>query len=49
MRCLQQRRQNPPPVVYEAQGHGIVLLAHGDPQDPCPVPGCSGTLRFLHR
>ena len=49
MRYLQQRRYNPLPVVCEAQGDGIFLLAHGDPQDPCPVPGCRGTLRFLHR
>jgi hypothetical protein len=49
MRRLQQRRKNPPPAVCEAQGDGIVLLAHGEPQDPCPVPGCRGTLRFLHR
>jgi hypothetical protein len=46
---IQQHRKNPLPVVRAAQGHGIFLLAHGEPQDPCPVPGCSGTLRFLHR
>jgi hypothetical protein len=49
MRRLQQRRKNPPPAVCEEQDNGIVLLAHGEPQDPCPVPGCRGTLRFLHR
>jgi len=49
MRRLQQRRKNPPPVVWEAQGNGIFLLAHGEPQDLCPVLGCRGTLRFLHR
>ena len=49
MRYLQQRRHNPPPMVWEAQGDGIFLLAHGAPQDPCPVPDCRGTLLFLHR
>jgi hypothetical protein len=49
MKHVQQRRKNPPPVVHEAQGNGCFLLAHGEPQDPCPVPGCRGTLRFLHR
>jgi hypothetical protein len=46
---LQQRRKHPLPVVRAAQGNGIFLLAHGEPQDPCPVPGCRGPLRFLHR
>ena len=45
----QQRRKNPPPMVREEQGHGVVLLAHGEPQDACPVEGCAGTLRFVHR
>jgi hypothetical protein len=45
----QQRRQNPLPAIDEAQGNGIFLLARGEPQDPCPVPGCLGTLLFLHR
>jgi hypothetical protein len=49
MRRLQQSRKNPPPAVCEAQGNGIFLLAHGEPHDPCPVPGCRGTLLFLHR
>jgi hypothetical protein len=49
MRVWQQRRKNPPPVVREAQGSGLHLLAHGEPHDPCPVAGCGGTLRFLHR
>ena len=44
-----QRRKNPRPVVCENQGNGIFLLAHGEPHDPCPVPGCRGTLLFLHR
>jgi hypothetical protein len=26
-----------------------VLLADGEPHDACPVVGCRGTLRFLHR
>ena len=46
---IQQRRKNPLPVVRAAQGNGICLLEHGEPHDPCPVPGCRGTLRFLHR
>jgi hypothetical protein len=46
---MQQHRNNPLPVVRAAHGHGIFLLAHGEPHDPCPVPGCRGTLRFLHR
>jgi hypothetical protein len=45
----QQRRKNPLPAVREAQGHGLYLLADGEPHDPCPVPGCGGTLLFLHR
>jgi hypothetical protein len=49
MKHIQQRRKNPPPVVHEAQDHGCFLLAYGEPHDPCPVPGCRGTLRFLHR
>ena len=39
-RVWQQHRKNPPPVVREAQGNGIYLLAHGEPHDPCPVAGC---------
>ena len=35
--------------LREAQGHGLYLLADGEPHDPCPVPGCGGTLLFLHR
>ena len=46
---VQQHRQQPLPVVREAQGQGLFLLAHGEPHDPCPVAGCRGTLRFLHR
>jgi hypothetical protein len=42
-------RKNPPPLVHEDQGNGNSLLVHGEPHDPCPVPGCRGTLRFLHR
>jgi hypothetical protein len=45
----QQRRKNPLPAVREAQGHGLYLLADGEPYDPCPVTGCGGTLLFLHR
>jgi hypothetical protein len=30
-------------------GHGIFLLEHGEPHDPCPVEGCAGELRFAHR
>jgi hypothetical protein len=45
----QQRRNNPPPTVLEARGHGVVLIAHGEPQDACPVDGCAGGLRFAHR
>jgi hypothetical protein len=46
---MQQHRKHPLPVVRAVHGHGIFLLAHGEPHDPCPVPGCRGTLRFLHR
>jgi hypothetical protein len=46
---VQQRRKHPLPVVRAAQGNGICLLEHGEPQDPCPVPGCRGILLFLHR
>ncbi len=42
-------RKNPLPTVHEDQGNGIFLLLHGEPHDPCPVLGCRGTLRFLHR
>jgi hypothetical protein len=44
-----ERRKNPPPVVREVQGNDLYLLAYGEPHDPCPVAGCRGTLRFLHR
>src|SRR5918999_2801045 len=43
------RRTNPPPTIREAQGEGVVLLAHGEPHDPCPVASCRGSLLFLHR
>jgi hypothetical protein len=43
------RRKNALPTIVAEQGEGVVLLANGDPHDPCPVPGCGGTLRFLHR
>jgi hypothetical protein len=46
---VQQRRKNPLPVVRAAHSNGIVLLAHGEPHDPCPVEGCTGELRFAHR
>jgi hypothetical protein len=46
---VQQHRKQPLPVVREAQGQGLFLLAHGEPHDPCPVAGCRGTLLFLHR
>jgi len=46
---VQQRRTQPLPTVRAEQGHRIVLLAHGEPHDPCPVAGCRGTLLFLHR
>jgi hypothetical protein len=42
-------RKNPLPMVHEDQGNGIFVLVHGEPHDPCPVLGCRGTLRFLHR
>jgi hypothetical protein len=42
-------RKNPLPTAHEDQGNGIFLLLHGEPHDPCPVSGCRGTLRFLHR
>jgi len=45
----EHRRKNPPPTVLEEQGEGVVLLADGEPHDPCPVAGCHGTLRFLHQ
>jgi hypothetical protein len=44
-----QHRKNPLPVVRAVQGHGIFLLDHGEPHDPCPVEGCAGELRFAHR
>jgi hypothetical protein len=34
---VRQRRKNPLPVVRAAHGNGICILAHGEPQDPCPV------------
>ena len=46
---VQQRRKQSLPVVREAQGQGLFLLAHGEAHDPCPVAGCRGTLLFLHR
>jgi len=46
---IQQHRKHPLPVVRAADGHGIFLLEHGEPHDPCPVEGCAGTLRFAHR
>ena len=39
---MQQHRKNPLPVVRAAYGNGIVLLAHGEPHDPCPVESCGG-------
>jgi hypothetical protein len=45
----QQRRKNPPPTVLEQQGQNVVLIAHGEPHDACPVAGCPGELRFVHR
>jgi hypothetical protein len=42
-------RKNPPPMVHEDQGNEIFLLLYGEPHDLCPVLGCRGTLRFLHR
>ena len=46
---VQQRRQNPLPVVRAVHGNGIFLLEHGELHDPCPVEGCAGELRFAHR
>jgi hypothetical protein len=46
---LEHRRKNPLPTIRAELGEGVVLLADGDPHDPCPVAGCRGTLRFLHR
>ena len=46
---MQQHRKNPLPVVRAADGNGIVLLAHGEPHDPCAVGSCAGELRFVHR
>jgi hypothetical protein len=48
-REYQQRRKNPTPIVLAEQGHGVVLIAHGEPHDACPVAGCAGELRFVHR
>jgi len=45
----QQRRKNPLPVVRTVHGHGIFLLAHGEPHAPCPVAGCAGARRVAHR
>jgi hypothetical protein len=45
----QQRRKNPLPIVRTVHGHGLVLLAHGEPHDPCPMEGCAGELRFAPR
>jgi hypothetical protein len=42
-------RKNPPPTVLEVQDNGVVRIAHGEPQDACPVDGCAGILLFLHR
>jgi hypothetical protein len=44
-----QHSNYPLPLVRQAQGNDIYLLAHGKPHDPCPVAGCHGTLLFLHR
>ena len=33
----EHRRKNPPPTILEEQGEGVVLLAYGEPHDPCPV------------
>jgi hypothetical protein len=48
-RGLQQRRKNPKPTVSTEYGNGVVLIAHGEPGDACPVAGCAGVLRFSHR
>ena len=39
---VQQRSKHPRPVVRAAHGHGICLLAHGEPHAPCPVQRCAG-------
>jgi hypothetical protein len=31
---IQQHRKHPLPAVREAQGHGLYLLADGEPHDP---------------
>ena len=49
LREPQQRRKNPPPAVLKAWGDGVVRIAHGEPHDACPVDGCAGALRFVHR
>ena len=46
---LEQGRKNPPPTILAELGEGVVLLTDGEPHDLCPVAGCRGTLRFLHR
>ena len=45
----QHIRKNPQPTVREEKENGVVLIAHGEPHDACPVAGCEGTLRFGHR
>ena len=45
---MQQHRKHPLPMVRAAYGNGISLLAYGEPQDPCPVEGCTGALQFAH-
>ena len=45
----QQHRKNPAPTVLEDKGDGVVRIAHGEPHDACPVAGCAGELRFVHR
>ena len=45
----QHSRKNPEPTVLEEKGEGVVLIAHGEPHDQCPVAGCDGGLRFAHR
>ena len=49
LRGPEHRRTNSAPTVLEDKGEGVVLIAHGEPHDPCPVAGCPGTLLFLHR
>ena len=49
LRGPEHHRKNPAPTVLEEKGEGVVRIAHGEPHDPCPVEGCSGTLLFLHR